>query len=575
VLDRISQRNLELVDPIFADGKDNTLISVLDQTITPMGARLLREWVLRPLKSKPAIEARLDAVEDLVRQPMLLSELRETLAAVRDLERTVTRLSVGTNASARDLIVLRRGLEELPGLKAILHNAHAKLLLDECEKLAEQPALVELIAKAVVDEPPVAVHDGGMIRDGFNEDLDLLRRASTEGKDWIANYQLKEQERTGIKSLKVRFNKVFGYFIEVSKSFLDLVPPEYMRKQTIVNGERFITPELKEIEDKVLGSDEKAQALEFELFGQLRAAVVAEIAAIQTTARALANIDCLAALAEDAIRYNYTRPAIDERPVLEIRDGRHPVLDAHAQGAAFVPNDCLLNTTDQQIGLITGPNMAGKSTYIRQVALLVLMAQMGSFIPASRATIGLADRIFTRVGAADDLSRGQSTFMVEMVETANILNHATPNSLIILDEIGRGTSTFDGLSLAWAIAEYLHDTPAAKARTLFATHYHELTDLPLTKPGIKNYNVLVKEEGESIMFLRKIVPGAADKSYGIHVARLAGIPKVVIDRADQVLANLENNEFDEEDAKRPKLAETRRRGRRSPYNDPNQLTFDL
>ena len=563
------------MDPIFADGKDNTLISVLDKTITPMGARLLREWVLRPLKSKPAIEARLDAVEDLAAQPMLLSELRETLSAVRDIERTVTRLSVGTNASARDLIVLRRGLEEIPGLKAILHNAHATLLLDECEKLSEQPELVDLIAKAVVDEPPVAVHDGGMSRDGFNADLDLLRRASTEGKDWIANYQLKEQERTGIKSLKVRFNKVFGYFIEISKSFLDLVPPEYMRKQTIVNGERFITPELKEIEDKVLGSDEKAQALEFELFGQLREAVVAEIAVIQKTARALANIDCLAALAEDAIRYNYTRPAIAEEPILEIRDGRHPVLDAHMEGSAFVPNDCVLNTTDQQIGLITGPNMAGKSTYIRQVALLVLMAQMGSFIPASTATIGLADRIFTRVGAADDLSRGQSTFMVEMVETANILNHATPNSLVILDEIGRGTSTFDGLSLAWAIAEYLHDTPSAKARTLFATHYHELTDLPLTKPGIKNYNVLVKEEGESIMFLRKIVPGAADKSYGIHVARLAGIPKVVIDRADQVLANLENNEFDEEDARRPKLAETKRRGRRSPYDNPNQLTFDL
>ena len=314
---------------------------------------------------------------------------------------------------------------------------------------------------------------------------------------------------------------------------------------------------------------------EFELFGQLREAVVKQIAVIQTTARALANIDCLGALAEDAIRYNYTRPAIAETPILEIRDGRHPVLDAHAEGSAFVPNDCVLNTTDQQIGLITGPNMAGKSTYIRQVALLVLMAQMGSFIPASSATIGLADRIFTRVGAADDLSRGQSTFMVEMVETANILNHATPQSLIILDEIGRGTSTFDGLSLAWAIAEYLHDTPSAKARTLFATHYHELTDLPLTKPGIKNYNVLVKEEGESIMFLRKIVPGAADKSYGIHVARLAGIPKIVIDRADQVLTNLENNEFDEEDAKRPKLAETKRRGRRSPYHDPNQLTFDL
>lgn len=579
VLDRISQRNLELVDPIFADGKGNTLLAVLDETITPMGARLLREWVLRPLRDKSQIESRLDAVQDLLEQPMLLAELRETLSAVRDLERTVTRLSVGSSASARDLLVLRKGIEEVPGLKTLLGSGtHAALLQKSAGELNEMPELTALIAKAIVDEPPVAIRDGGMFRSGYNQELDVLQRASSEGKEWIANYQLKEQERTGIKSLRVRFNKVFGYYIEVTKSYLDMVPADYLRKQTIVNGERFITPELKEIEDKVLGADEKSKALEYELFQQMREEVVKRIAAIQQTARALAVVDCIASLAQVAAKYGYRRPEISLDRVLDIHDGRHPVLDAHAGDIAFVPNDCFLNTTTDQIALITGPNMAGKSTYIRQVALLVVMAQMGSFIPASRAVIGLADRIFTRVGAADDLSRGQSTFMVEMVETANILNHATPDSLIILDEIGRGTSTFDGLSLAWAIAEYLHDTPSAKARTLFATHYHELTALPLTKNGVKNYNVLVREQGEEIMFLRRIAPGAADKSYGIHVARLAGLPKCVIERAAEVLSNLENNEFEEDDSSRtarPKLAENRktRKARKDDDENGRQLTL--
>ncbi len=570
VLDRISQRNLELVEPIFADTKGNTLLAVLDQTITPMGARLLREWLLRPLNKKADIEARLDAVGDLHANPLLLSELRDALAAVRDLERTATRLSVGSSASARDLLVLRRGIEAVPGLKDILSNTSAALLARHADDLAPMPELTGLIERAIVDEPPVAVHDGGMFREGFNAQLDELRRASTDGKEWIANYQLKEQQRTGIKTLKVRFNKVFGYFIEVSKSFLDQVPQEYMRKQTIANGERFITSELKEIEDKVLGSDEKSQALEFELFTQMRAEVTRQLAVIQRTSRAIAAIDCIATLAEDAAKYNYTRPEISEDPVLDIRDGRHPVLEARMEGAAFVPNDCLLDTAENQIAIITGPNMAGKSTYIRQVALLVLMAQTGSFIPASKATIGLADRIFTRVGAADDLSRGQSTFMVEMVETANILNHATPRSLVILDEIGRGTSTFDGLSLAWAIAEFLHDTPRAKARTLFATHYHELTDLAATKAGVKNYNVLVREQGEEIMFLRKILPGIADKSYGIHVARLAGIPRPVLERAAQVLENLESTEF-EPDSNKPRLASTKRKFKK--IHDDRQLTL--
>lgn len=570
VLDRISQRNLELVEPIFTGEKNNTLLSVMDETVTPMGARMLREWLLRPLNNLHDILERQDAVDDLFSHPMLLGELREMLAAIRDIERTITRLAVGSNASARDLLVLKRGLEMVPGLRTLLSDASAQLLHNEADELEELPELTELIGRAIVDEPPATIHDGGIFREGFNQELDTLRHASTEGKDWIAQYQLQEQQRTGIKSLKVRFNKVFGYFIEVSKSFLDIVPQEYIRKQTIVNGERFITPELKEIEDKVLGSDEKSQALEYELFQGLRQRVCTHLQQIQKTARAVAAVDCLGSLAQVAIQYNYVRPEVVEETVLDIRDGRHPVLDARMTDSAFVPNDCLLDTSSNQIGLITGPNMAGKSTFIRQVALLVIMAQMGSFIPVRKARIGMADRIFTRVGAADDLSRGQSTFMVEMVETANILNHATPRSLIILDEIGRGTSTFDGLSLAWAIAEFLHDTPTSKARTLFATHYHELTDLALTKPGVKNYNVLVREQGEEILFLRKIAPGIADKSYGIHVARLAGIPRQIIDRAAQVLENLEATEFDELDRTKPRLAETKRKGRRKP-NDENQL----
>lgn len=570
VLDRISQRNLELVEPIFTGEKNNTLLSVMDETVTPMGARMLREWLLRPLNNLHDILERQDAVDDLFSHPMLLGELREMLAAIRDIERTITRLAVGSNASARDLLVLKRGLEMVPGLRTLLSDASAQLLHNEADELEELPELTELIGRAIVDEPPATIHDGGIFREGFNQELDTLRHASTEGKDWIAQYQLQEQQRTGIKSLKVRFNKVFGYFIEVSKSFLDIVPQEYIRKQTIVNGERFITPELKEIEDKVLGSDEKSQALEYELFQELRQRVCTHLLQIQKTARAVAAVDCLGSLAQVAIQYNYVRPEVVEETVLDIRDGRHPVLDARMTDSAFVPNDCLLDTSSNQIGLITGPNMAGKSTFIRQVALLVIMAQMGSFIPVRKARIGMADRIFTRVGAADDLSRGQSTFMVEMVETANILNHATPRSLIILDEIGRGTSTFDGLSLAWAIAEFLHDTPTSKARTLFATHYHELTDLALTKPGVKNYNVLVREQGEEILFLRKIAQGIADKSYGIHVARLAGIPRQIIDRAAQVLENLEATEFDELDRTKPRLAETKRKGRRKP-NDENQL----
>jgi DNA mismatch repair protein MutS len=570
ILDRISQRNLELVEPIFADNKGNTLLSVLDESVTPMGARLLREWLLRPLRDLQAINERLDAVANLCQAPMFLAELRELLGTVRDLERLITRVNLGS-ANARDLQALRYSLEQVPGLQAVLGDATAALLQRQRQVLAALPELTEHIARAIVEEPPLAIKEGGIIRDGYNAELDELRQASREGKDWIAKYQAKEQERTGIKSLKVRFNKVFGYFIEVTKSNLDMVPADYMRKQTTVNAERYITPELKEIEDKVLGADEKSMALEYELFQALRERICADTAGIQRNARALAQIDCLGSLAEVAGRHQYVRPELCEEPLLEIRDGRHPVLDARMAEEPFVPNDVLLDARRQQLAIITGPNMAGKSTYIRQVALLTLMAQIGSFIPASRARIGITDRIFTRVGAADDISRGQSTFMVEMVETANILNHATPASLIILDEIGRGTSTFDGLSLAWAVAEYLHDTPAVKARTLFATHYHELTDLAVTKSGVCNYNVLVVEQGEGISFMRKIVPGAADKSYGIHVARLAGLPREIIRRAGEVLANLESNEYEEEG--KPKLAQSKRKKNKDKSEQPT--LFDM
>jgi DNA mismatch repair protein MutS len=572
VLDRISQRNLELVEPIFRDAKNATLLSVLDHTVTPMGGRSLREWILRPLRDVQAIDERLDVVEAFVREPMLLSELREALATVRDLERTIVRVNVGS-ANGRDLVVLRTGLEQIPGLRAILQHVNAPLMARLCDELVKLPEVTELIARAIVDEPPVTVREGNLIREGFHEGLDELRQAATEGKNWIANFQTKEQERSGIKSLKVRFNKVFGYYIEVTRSNLDLVPEDYMRKQTLVNAERFITPGLKEIEDKVLGSEEKSKALEYDLFQEIRGEVVKATARIQGIARALATVDSLGSLAETANRHDYRRPQVVEAPVLDIRDGRHPVLDANLKDERFVPNDTLLDTDDNQLAIITGPNMAGKSTYIRQVALLTLMAQMGSFIPAETAVIGLTDRIFTRVGAADDISRGQSTFMVEMVEAANILNNATGHSLIILDEIGRGTSTFDGLSLAWAMAEYLHDTPAVKARTLFATHYHELTELQLTRRGVVNYNVAVREYGEKIIFLRKILPGSTDKSYGIHVARLAGLPRAVIQRAGEVLDNLEANELG--DAGKPRLAKTRQPKPKAEPEGPEQLLFDF
>ena len=548
-LDETSQRNLELVEPLHGGNRSNTLLGVLDCTVTPMGGRLLRDWILRPLYDADGIVARLDAVEQLKSDPLSLTELRETLRGVRDLERIIGRLNVGS-ANARDLLALAAGLEIIPGLRMLIAECDAPLLRQLSADAREFPELCARIAATIADNPPLVLNEGGIIRDGCSAELDELRKAATEGKNWLSDIQARETARTGIKSLKVKFNQVFGYYIEVSKANLALVPEDYIRKQTLVNAERFITPELKELESKIMGAEERSKALEYQLFQELRAFVLPFTADIQRAAAALARLDVLAALAEDARKYRYTRPHINDGDTLSITAGRHPVLDAAMPGNEFVPNDVLLDCGEHRMMLITGPNMAGKSTYIRQTALLVIMAQMGSFIPADEATIGLADRIFTRVGAADDLSRGQSTFMVEMAETANILNCATNRSLVILDEIGRGTSTFDGLSIAWAVAEFLHDDPVCRCRTQFATHYHELTELASIRRGINNFNVAVREYGDKIIFLRQIVPGSTDRSYGIHVAKLAGLPKPVTDRAEELLALLEKNAGAPRDAMR-------------------------
>ena len=540
-LDPICQRNLELVEPMYGAAKENTLLNVLDRTRTPMGSRLMRSWILKPLRNTEKIIERQDVVGHLKEDPLTLTELRETMGAVRDLERIVARLNVGS-ANPRDLLSLACSLEMLPPVKLLLADfADLPLAGKLRENIVELPELAARLASAIVDEPPALLGDGGYIRGGYNKELDELRSAATDGKKIVAALQAKEQERTGIKNLKVNFNKVFGYYIEVTKSNLDLVPPDYIRKQTLVNNERFITPELKEMESRILGAEEKSKALEAKLFEELKEFARTFTDDIQKSAASLAEVDVLCALAEYASGNNTCRPQIADDDLLDIKGGRHPVLDANMKEERFVPNDVLLDGDENRLMVITGPNMAGKSTYIRQTALLVIMAQMGAYIPADSAHVGIADRIFTRVGASDDLARGQSTFMVEMVETANILNNATSRSIVILDEIGRGTSTFDGLSIAWAVAEYLVDHPSCRARTQFATHYHELTELAMTRRGVKNYNVAVREYGEKIIFLRQIIPGGADKSYGIHVAKLAGLPPEVITRAKDILENLENN----------------------------------
>jgi len=586
VLDRTTLRNLEVLEPLQRDApRETSLYGVVNRTVTPMGARRLRDWLSQPLAAVEPIRRRQDAVQAWLDQGAVLDRFRAALADVRDLERTISRLSVGTG-NGRDLAALRLGLQQVPALKALLATLAAPprpaaaevrelpiaapvapmhaaappadgLIPELTHQLAECPELVELISRAIVDEPPLALKEGGLIRDGFDPALDELRAAQRGGRDWIAQLQRDEIARTGIPSLKVGFNSVFGYYIEVTKANLDKVPPQYHRKQTIANGERFITPELKAMEAKILGAEERGMKLEYELFLRVREAALGRLAEIQQTAQALGQLDVLAAFAEAARLHNHCRPFVGDEGVLQISDGRHPVLEQAMTEERFVPNDTELasevrtgaphSTSDirhsalPQIALITGPNMAGKSTYIRQAALLTLLAHTGSFVPAKAARIDLVDRIFTRIGASDDLARGQSTFMVEMSETANILNSATARSLVILDEIGRGTSTFDGLSLAWSIVEHLHHQVGAK--TLFATHYHELTELAARLPRLKNFNVAVREWNEQIIFLRKIVAGGKDKSYGIQVARLAGVPKEVIERAKTILRNLEESEL--------------------------------
>jgi DNA mismatch repair protein MutS len=566
-LDYTTLRHLEILEPLRHDApRNSSLYGAINRTATPMGARLLRNWLSQPLSSVEPIRRRQGAVQRFIEDSTALENLRAQLANVRDLERTIGRLSSGSG-NARDLAALRIALRQIPNLKQTLSNLDgaetpSPLIKEERDpsarglvenlnsQISELPALVETISRAIVDEPPLAIKEGGMIRDGFDTSLDELRNAMRGGKDWIAKLQQQEIERTGIGSLKVRFNSVFGYYIEVTRTNLDKVPPQYIRKQTIANGERFITPELKEMEGKILGAEERALKLEYELFQRVRENVLGSLKEIQQTASALAQLDVLSSFAEIARLNVYCCPQISDEGILQVRDGRHPVLEGNLNEERFVPNDTTLSSGKAdsapseefpQIALITGPNMAGKSTYIRQVALIALLAHTGSFVPAAEAHIDLVDRIFTRIGASDDLARGQSTFMVEMTETANILNNATPRSLIVLDEIGRGTSTFDGLSLAWSIVEHLHHQVGAK--TLFATHYHELTELAVRLPRLKNFNVAVREWRDQIVFLRKIVAGSTDKSYGIQVARLAGIPRPVLERAKEILRNLEESEL--------------------------------
>ena len=564
VLDAATLKHLEILEPLHREAaKPATLYAALNRTSTPMGARRLRDWLSQPLSSVEAIRRRQAAVGQFLHNSPALDRFRESLKEIRDLERTISRLSIGSG-NARDLVQLSGALGQLPMLRGMIAEVQRAIdpvaptlseeVFDEAEPDAEPPLLSELggqlhelpevtglISRAIADEPPLTIKDGGIIREGFDPALDELLRGATEGKAWIAQLQKEESQKTGITSLKVRFNSVFGYFIEVTKTNLDKVPEHYTRKQTMTNAERFITPELKEMEGKILGSQERSQKLEYELFQRVREQVLLSLRQIQQIASALAQLDVLAGFAEVARLRGYVCPEVRDDGMLQIDDGRHPVLEQALVGEPFVPNDTQLESDTQQIAVITGPNMAGKSTYIRQVALLALLSHTGSFVPAKRARVDLVDRIFTRIGASDDLSRGQSTFMVEMTETANILNNATDRSLVVLDEVGRGTSTFDGLSLAWSIVEHLHNQVGAK--TLFATHYHELTELAGRLPRLRNFNVAVREWNEQIVFLHKIVEGGADKSYGIHVARLAGVPKPVIERAKAILRNLEETEL--------------------------------
>ena len=537
VLDSATRRNLELVETLREKQKRGSLLWVLDKTKTAMGARTLRKYVEQPLIDKKSIVKRLDAVAELKDNAICREEIREYLNPVYDLERLVGKITY-QSANPRDLIAFQSSLSMLPSVKCILKDMESDLLKEIYEELDPLEELCDLVGRAIQEEPPLAMKEGGIIKDGYNEEVDRLRKAKSEGKNWLADLETKEREKTGIKNLRIRYNKVFGYYLEVTNSFKDLVPDYYTRKQTLANAERYIIPELKELEDTILGAEDKLCALEYELYCEVRNTIATELTRIQRTAKAVAKLDVIASLALVAERNNYVRPKINEKGVIDIRDGRHPVVEKMIPNDMFIANDTYLDDKKQRISIITGPNMAGKSTYMRQAALIVLMAQLGSFVPASSANIGLVDRIFTRVGASDDLASGQSTFMVEMNEVANILQNATSKSLLILDEIGRGTSTFDGLSIAWAVVEYISNSKLLGAKTLFATHYHELTELEGKISNVNNYCIAVKEKGDDIVFLRKIVKGGADKSYGIQVAKLAGVPDPVINRAKEIVEEL-------------------------------------
>ena len=537
-LDINARRNLEITEKMRDKSKKGTLLWVLDKTSTSMGGRLLRRWLNDPLLEVKDIQERLDAVKELKDNMMLRGEITDTLKKVYDIERLAGKMTYG-NANARDMITLKNSLERLPEVKSVLAMCQSHKLKELYENLDELKDVFALIEKSIVEDPPMTIKDGGIIKLGYDEEIDTLKRASTEGKTWLAKLEADEKEKTGIKTLKVGYNKVFGYYIEVSKSFVSQVPERFIRKQTLTTGERYITEELKTIENQILGAEEKVVNLEYNAFVEIRTEIAKNIKRLQKTANVVSTLDVLASFAQVAEDMNYCMPVVKDNGIINIKEGRHPVIEKMIGSGNFVPNDTYLDKEGDRLAIITGPNMAGKSTYMRQVALITLMAQVGSFVPATEAQIGVVDKIFTRVGASDDLSMGQSTFMVEMMEVATILKEATENSLVILDEIGRGTSTYDGLSIAWAVAEYIANKEKCGAKTLFATHYHELIELADKQEGIKNYSIAVKEKGEDIIFLRKIVEGGTDESYGIHVARLAGVPKVVTKRADEILTSLE------------------------------------
>ena len=542
LLDSSTRRNLELVETLREKQKRGSLLWVLDKTKTAMGARMLRSDVEQPLTNADLITDRLDAVDELLHNMMAREELREYLNPIYDLERLNTRIVYQT-ANPRDLLAFKNSVAMLPAIKTVLADFKSKNLVELSENIDSLSDICADIDAAICEEPPISSRDGGILKDGYNEEVDRLRKAKTEGKKWLAELEAKERERTGIKNLKIKYNKVFGYYLEVTNSYKDLVPADYQRKQTLANAERFFTPELKELEDTILGAEDKLISLEYELFRQLRNRIASEVSRIQTTAKAIARLDVYASLAYVAEKNHYCRPKINTRGLIDIKGGRHPVVEQMMDQQLFIDNDTYLDNKKQRVSIITGPNMAGKSTYMRQSALIVLMAQIGCFVPAKSANIGIVDRIFTRVGASDDLASGQSTFMVEMNEVANILRNATKDSLLILDEIGRGTSTFDGLSIAWAVVEHISNVKLIGAKTLFATHYHELTELEGKLEGVHNYCIAVKENGDDIVFLRKIVPGGADKSYGIAVAKLAGLPDEVIDRANRIVTQLCENDI--------------------------------